>query len=189
MSKIRDIGNVDFGIVSGPSNASIVFENSKWKIKDQFGSSSKLNYFWNNCANRISSKAVIDHAYAQTAFSCSDIQGNNIDLLYNNAKEIYNFYTDSLYFYDLRKVKSEFPNKDVWGTEWNIGKPEMVANTLLQVGFICDQLGNLTKANSLNEFNLRNAVYHLFALDIMQEQNIKTPYNYYTLHLIFGKKY
>lgn len=163
MSKIRDIGNVDFGIVSGPSNASIVFENSKWKIKDQFGSSSKLNYFWNNCANRISSKAVIDHAYAQTAFSCSDIQGNNIDLLYNNAKEIYNFYTDSLYFYDLRKVKSEFPNKDVWGTEWNIGKPEMVANTLLQVGFICDQLGNLTKANSLNEFNLRNAVYHLLA--------------------------
>ncbi|MBK9634785.1 MAG: hypothetical protein IPO64_09805 [Bacteroidetes bacterium] len=68
--------------------------------------------------------------------------------MYKNAKEIYNFYTDSLYFYDLRKVKSEFPNKDVWGTEWNIGKPEMVANTLLQVGFICDQLGNLTKANS-----------------------------------------
>ena len=163
ISNINTIGNFEYGIVSAPSNASIISENSNLKIKDIFGNNSKLKYFWNISVNRIPTKAVITHSYAQTNFNCEDINQNNIELLFNYAKELYNFYVDSLYFYDHKKLKSEFPNKEIWETEWNIGKPFMVANTLLHLGFVTDQLGNITKANALKDFNLKNAVYHLLS--------------------------
>lgn len=163
MTKIKEFSQPDFAVIGAPSNANVYLVNGKYKIEDNFSIKSKINYVWNICLNQVPTKAVIDHNYAQSFSDCSKINNTNIDLLFTTAAGIYNFYTDSLYAYDLLKTKKEFPNKDIWVTEWNIGNPDLVGNTLLHLAFANNQIGNLVKQNTFKKIPITNAVYHLMS--------------------------